>query len=88
MLWNSEKTSQTSSFPDVPWAMPVAKQHRAAKGEWYWEYSHNDLHQIDDAEQIRENLSTFYRVADDQLLIETDPDRIRLQEQLYLLFSP
>ncbi len=36
--------------------MPVAKQHSAINGEWYWEYSANDLNQIDDAEQIRDHL--------------------------------
>jgi len=56
VLWNSEVTGQPADFPDVPWAMPVAKQHRAINGEWYWEYSANDLNQIDDAEKIRDHL--------------------------------
>lgn len=56
VLWNSEKTSALADFPDVPWAMPVAKQHSAINGEWYWEYSANDLNQIDDAERIRDHL--------------------------------
>jgi hypothetical protein len=56
VLWYSQKTEQPSSFPDVPWAMPVAKKHTATKGEWYWEYSANDLHQVDDAEKIRDHL--------------------------------
>ena len=56
VLWNSEKTDEESSFPDVPWAMPVAKDHAAINGEWYWEYSDNDLNQIDDAEQIRDHV--------------------------------
>jgi choline dehydrogenase-like flavoprotein len=56
VLWNSEKTGQASDFPDVPWAMPVAKQNSAINGEWYWEYSANELNQIDDAEQIRDHV--------------------------------
>ena len=56
VLWNSEKRDAPSSFPDVPWAMPVAKKHVAINGEWYWEYSDNDLNQIDDAEQIRDHV--------------------------------
>ena len=56
LLWNSEKTSESSGFPDVPWAHPVAQGHAATKGEWYWEYSANDLNQIDDAERIRDHL--------------------------------
>lgn len=56
VLWNSQKTEQPSRFPEVPWAMPVAKDHKAINGEWYWEYSANHLNQIDDAEKIRDHL--------------------------------
>jgi len=56
VLWNSEKTGQTTDFPEVPWAMPVAKQHSAINGEWYWEYSANHLNQVDDAEQVRDHM--------------------------------
>lgn len=56
VLWNSEKTNQASTFPEVPWAIPVAKQHEAVNGEWYWEYSSNDLDQVEDAEAIRDHL--------------------------------
>ena len=56
VLWNSHKTAKPSTFPDVPWAAPVAAGHEAIKGEWYWEYTHDDLDQIDDAEQIRDHV--------------------------------
>ena len=56
VLWNSERTDQRSDFPEVPWAMPVAKKHTAINGEWYWEYSAPDLNQVDDAEQIRDHV--------------------------------
>ncbi len=56
VLWNSKKTDKPSSFPDVPWAVPVAKKHSAINGEWYWEYSDNDLNQVDDAERIRDHM--------------------------------
>lgn len=56
VLWNSERTNQPSGFPDVPWATPVAKEHKAINGEWYWEYSAPDLNQVDDAEQIRDHV--------------------------------
>lgn len=56
VLWNSERTSEVSSFPAVPWALPVAGEHRAIAGEWQWEYSANDLNQIEDAEKIRDHL--------------------------------
>ena len=56
VLWNSEDTGARCDFPAVPWAMPVAKKHAAVKGEWYWEYSAQDVHQIRDAEQIRDHM--------------------------------
>jgi hypothetical protein len=34
----------------------VAKGYAATKGVWQWEYSSNDLNQVDDAEQIRDHL--------------------------------
>jgi len=56
LLWNSERAGAPVTFPEVPWAMDVAKGHAATSGEWYWEYSSNDKHQIDDAEEIRDHL--------------------------------
>ena len=56
VLWNSALKDYSSSFPEVPWAMEVAKGHKAIKGEWYWEYSSNELSQIDDAEAIRDHM--------------------------------
>ncbi|ARN57035.1 FAD-dependent oxidoreductase [Sedimentisphaera salicampi] len=58
VLWNTEIGEENARFPEVPWAKPVAKDHTSAAGEWYWEYSHNSLNQIDDAEQIRDH---FFR---------------------------
>lgn len=56
VLWNSERTKERSTFPKVPWAEPVANKHQAVQGEWYWEYSSNDLHQVHDAEKIRDHV--------------------------------
>ncbi|WP_298369514.1 FAD-dependent oxidoreductase [uncultured Lutibacter sp.] len=56
VLWGSKEMEFTSKFPQVPWALEVAKQHAAANGEWKWEFSRNDLNQIDDAEQIRDHM--------------------------------
>ncbi len=55
VLWNAEQTTEREVFPEVPWTKPVAKEHSATAGEWYWEYSNNDLDQIEDAEQIRDH---------------------------------
>ncbi len=56
VLWNSEQTKQRVDFPEVPWAKPVAKDHNAINGEWFWEYSAPHLDQIDDAEEIRDHM--------------------------------
>ncbi len=70
VLWNTEKTQEVSSFPEVPWALPVSKGHAAIGGEWYWEYSDDKLHQIDDAEEIRDHMlraiyGSFYNAKQD-----------------------
>jgi hypothetical protein len=56
VLWRSVDAEKPITFPDVPWAMDVAKSHSAINGEWYWEYSTDSLNQIDDAEQIRDHM--------------------------------
>ncbi len=40
----------------MPWAMDVAKDYAEANCEWQWEYSNNDLSQIEDAETIRDHM--------------------------------
>jgi hypothetical protein len=56
VLWNSERSKQKQEFPKVPWAMPVAGTNASVEGEWYWEYSENQLNQIEDAETIRDHM--------------------------------
>jgi hypothetical protein len=56
VLWNSMKASSAQTFPEVPWAMDVAKKHVAVNGEWYWEFGNNELNQMYDAEQIRDHV--------------------------------
>lgn len=56
VLWQNEKTKEKQSFPELPWASTIAKEHKAIAGEWYWEFSRNDLHQIHDAEEIRDHM--------------------------------
>ena len=70
VMWNTAKTNARVDFPEVPWAMPVAKDHTATRGDWNWEYSDNELNQIDDAEQIRDHMfraiyGTFSNVKQD-----------------------
>ncbi|MBN1822195.1 MAG: FAD-dependent oxidoreductase [Prolixibacteraceae bacterium] len=56
LLWRSENAGKAVSFPEVPWAMDVAESYSAANGEWQWEFSRNDLNQVDDAETIRDHM--------------------------------
>ena len=71
LLWYSTAMKSKSTFPEVPWAMDVAKGKIALAGEWYWEYSDNDKHQIDDAEEIRDHMlraiyGSFYNAKKDK----------------------
>lgn len=56
VLWRSHEKDQPVEFPEVPWALPVAKGHQEINGEWYWEYSKNDVHAIHDVEHIRDHM--------------------------------
>lgn len=56
ILWQTEVGETAFDFPEVPWAVAVAKEHEAVAGEWYWEFSRNDLHQIEDGEEIRDHM--------------------------------
>ncbi len=56
LLWRSRSADIPVPFPEVPWAMDIAKNYAAINGEWQWEYSDDNLHQIDDAEKIRDHL--------------------------------
>ena len=56
VLWRTYDAGIPVSFPEVPWAMEVADDYSATTGTWKWEFSRNDLHQIDDAEYIRDHM--------------------------------
>jgi len=56
VLWGSENAGKKVEFPEVPWAMDVAKNYASKNGEWQWEFSQNDLSQIEDAETIRDHM--------------------------------
>ena len=70
VLWRSRRAAAKTTFPEVPWALDVAKGLSAVNGTWEWEYSDNNLNQIDDAEQIRDHLlcgiyGSFYNAKKD-----------------------
>jgi hypothetical protein len=56
VLWRSYNAGKAVSFPEVPWAMGVADEYSATSGTWKWEFSHDSLHQIEDAEYIRDHM--------------------------------
>jgi len=56
ILWRSKVMDSPSIFPEVPWALEVSKDYAESNGEWQWEFSRNDLHQIDNGEQIRDHM--------------------------------
>jgi hypothetical protein len=65
VLWRTFDKGSPVSFPEVPWAMDVAGQYSATMGTWKWEYSDNNLNQIEDGEAIRDHMlkaiySSFY----------------------------
>jgi hypothetical protein len=56
VLWGSKELDSEHAFPEVPWAMPVARDYAKVAGEWQWEFSSPDHNQIDDAEEIRDHM--------------------------------
>ncbi|MEZ5071940.1 MAG: FAD-dependent oxidoreductase [Bacteroidales bacterium] len=56
LLWRSQETEEASPFPEVPWAGDVAGDFPAREGSWQWEWISDELHQADQAEQIRDRL--------------------------------
>ena len=56
VLWGSKEMENEQFLPEVPWAMPVAKEYSKVAGEWQWEFSRPDINQIDDAEEIRDHM--------------------------------
>ena len=56
ILWRSHELDSVADFPEVHWAMEVAQEYAESNGEWQWEFSRNDLHQVNDAEQIRDHM--------------------------------
>jgi len=65
VLWRTADKGSPVSFPAVPWAMDVGGKYSATVGTWKWEYSNNDMNQIEDGEAIRDHMlkaiySSFY----------------------------
>ena len=56
VLWRTHDAGSPLVFPEVPWAMEVAGEYTATSGTWKWEFSRDDLHQVEDAEYIRDHM--------------------------------
>lgn len=56
VLWRTVEGESETTFPEIPWAEEVAQGHVATEGTWKWELSRLDLHQIEDAEEIRDHM--------------------------------
>lgn len=56
VLWRTYESESKYVFPEVPWALEIAGDYAAKKGTWNWEFTSSDLHQIEDAEEIRDHL--------------------------------
>lgn len=85
VMWGSYNAGKPVVFPKVPWAMEVAKDYAGSNGEWQWEFSRNDLNQIDDAETIRDHMfqaiyGSFYNYKQ-----QLNVDSLQLKWVSYLL---
>ncbi|MCP5534722.1 MAG: FAD-dependent oxidoreductase [Akkermansiaceae bacterium] len=77
VMWRSVPSDKASQFPATPWAKDVAKTYAEKKSEWYWEYSANDRHQVDDAEAIRDHM--FRAVYGNFSNVKKNPANARLK---------
>ena len=86
ILWNSVKIEAENKtnpenklnvgWKEVPWATEVAKDYKADRGEWFWEYGLL-MNTIYDAEEIRDHL--FRAVYGNWYNVKQDPKNADLQ---------
>lgn len=86
ILWNSveidapENTDPENplkvGWKEVPWAMDVAKDYKATRGEWFWEYGLL-MNTIYEAEEIRDHL--FRAIYGNWYNVKQDPENANLQ---------
>ncbi len=85
VLWQTSKKTEEQAFPSVPWACEIADGHQAIAGEWYWEFSRNDLHQINDGEEIRDHMLRAIFGSYSNARIDPENRKYRLDWVSYLL---
>jgi len=86
ILWNSieveegteiyEEKPKSVGFKEVPWAMDVAKDYKAKRGEWFWEYGLR-MNTIYDAEEIRDHM--FRAIYGNWYNVKQDPANANLK---------
>lgn len=86
ILWNSVEVESKSNigpennisvgWKEVPWAMEVAKDYNATRGEWFWEYGLL-MNTIYEAEEIRDHL--FRAIYGNWYNVKQNPENANLQ---------
>jgi len=86
LLWNSVEIEKTDNakpedklqvgWQEVPWAMDVAKDYEASRGEWFWEYGLL-MNTIYDAEEIRDHI--FRAIYGNWYNVKQDPENANLK---------
>lgn len=86
ILWNSMEIDANNKvtpenpikvgWKEVPWAMDVAKDYKATRGEWFWEYGLL-MNTIYEAEEIRDHL--FRAIYGNWYNVKQDPKNANLQ---------
>jgi len=85
VLWRTRNAGKPSIFPEVTWAMDVARDYSATSGTWKWEYSDNNLNQIDDAENIRDHMLKAIYGSFSNAKRKTGNDSLELEWVSYLV---
>lgn len=86
ILWNSVEIDANNKvepenpikvgWKEVPWAMDVAKDYKATRGEWFWEYGLL-MNTIYEAEEIRDHL--FRAIYGNWYNVKQDPKNANLK---------
>jgi len=85
VLWRTYDTGAPAVFPGVPWAMDAAGDYSATSGTWKWEFSRNDLHQVDDAEYIRDHMFKAIYGSFSNAKMKSENARLALEWVSYLV---
>lgn len=86
ILWNSvevenvpetyQEKPKSIGFQEVPWALDVAKDYSATRGEWFWEYGLL-MNTIYEAEEIRDHV--FRAIYGNWYNVKQDPKNANLK---------